>query len=301
VKTASRTWLWWERCIFWVWRYHGLQRAQRVFAGAPHPCILERKLSGYRFGADVSRSDTQRLLYLTGERLVEERFLVRQLAKGKRNAVDVGANIGYYLLMFRRFCAPGARITCVEPSEENLPELEWNIRANGFDDVALHRVAAGPEHRRAHMRSGINSGVVEPGNGTHEVEMVRLDDVLPTGIDFLKIDIEGYEHSALLGATTVLERDHPVLFLELHPHTLHRYGASVSACLEILCRYYSDLTYYGADFSLGAQGKHTRRLVHRVVAPYLPRDPVARLHLGKDDLARLDAGEDWGTLWLVCR
>jgi hypothetical protein len=41
----------------------------------------------------------------------------------------------------------------------------------------------------------------------------ELADVV--GVRFIKCDVEGHEHDVLTGGVTVLERDHPVLLLEI--------------------------------------------------------------------------------------
>ena len=53
------------------------------------------------------------------------------------------------------------------------------------------------------------------GAGSHSVKTVRIDDMGFTDVRFIKIDVEGHENAVLAGAMTTIERDHPVLFVEL--------------------------------------------------------------------------------------
>jgi len=134
---------------------------------------------------DPSRSDTHKLLYVEGERFIQERHLLKRLVAGKQYVVDVGANIGYYMLLLSGYAAPNAHILCIEPSEENLPELEACIAANPDLNVSLSKVAVGDCPGKVCLRAGINSGVVQTGRGRYEVDVLPLDDIVRGPVDFI--------------------------------------------------------------------------------------------------------------------
>ncbi|RAK63602.1 FkbM family methyltransferase [Phenylobacterium kunshanense] len=53
-------------------------------------------------------------------------------------------------------------------------------------------------------------------------------------VDFIRMDIEGAELKALMGALEILDRDRPHVLLEIHPDMLQaRFGASGEAVLDI--------------------------------------------------------------------
>src|SRR5438874_1437824 len=83
-----------------VYRFNGLRIAKRAFARVPEGTVLRRRFFRQNLYLDVSRTDTHRLLYLEGERFVTERALIAELLKPGDRVVDVGANIGYYAIMF---------------------------------------------------------------------------------------------------------------------------------------------------------------------------------------------------------
>ena len=64
--------------------------------------LVKRPFAGGDLFLDLARSQTQRLLWLNGERVVGERSLLASLLRPGMFVVDVGANIGYYLLMLER-------------------------------------------------------------------------------------------------------------------------------------------------------------------------------------------------------
>src|SRR2546425_519293 len=88
------------KVAFYVNRFRALPRAERLFRDVEAGTFLERPLFGYRYVCDVSRTGPQKLLYLVGERIISEANLVRSLLTPGMTIVDVGANVGYYALMF---------------------------------------------------------------------------------------------------------------------------------------------------------------------------------------------------------
>jgi hypothetical protein len=149
-----------------LWRFRTLAYAERLFAGAPHPSVVERPFFGYRLCLDVSRSNAQRLLYLEGERFLVEAPLLKSLLAPGMHVVDVGANIGYYLLFLARQVGLRGTITCIEPEPDNLIELERNLQCNGPLPAHLHATAAGAEQGRAMLAPGINGSLTASGPRT---------------------------------------------------------------------------------------------------------------------------------------
>jgi FkbM family methyltransferase len=208
------------RLSAFVWRFRTIALADRVFAGAPAGAQAERRLFGYRISLEVARSNVQRLLWLDGERYIGERELVRgMLAPGMR-VVEVGANIGYYLLMVERAVGPGGSITCFEPEPSNLRELRRNVARNSLANVEIVEAAAGREEGSVSILEGINLHIVEGRPADRVVRLVRLDEAVTTAVDFLKIDVDGYEGHVLAGARRLLAEHRPTLFLEVHPWLL---------------------------------------------------------------------------------
>jgi FkbM family methyltransferase len=201
-----------------LWRFHTLPLADRLFAGLPAPCVLERPLFGLCLRVDVARGNPQRLLYLEGERFMAERTVVRRLLRPGMRAVDVGANIGYYLLLIESAVGPGGAVACFEPEPENLRELERNVEANRLQNVRVVAAAVGDGEGRIAMRTGINAAVAaDCGSGDFTVPLTRLDAALEGPVDFVKIDVEGYEGHVLAGARRLLREHRPILFVEIHP------------------------------------------------------------------------------------
>ena len=63
---------------------------------------------------------------------------------------------------------------------------------------------------------------------------IRLDDLRPQRLDFLKIDVEGYELKVIRGAMETIKRLHPVILIELNVNGLAKFGATPKLVQETL-------------------------------------------------------------------
>lgn len=289
----ARRWSW-PQFVAWAYRFRTLSCAERVFAGVPAPCILRRPLFGFSLAVDVSRTVVQRMLFLEGERFIGERFLLSRLVAKGDTAVDVGANIGYYLLLLARLVGSGGKVVAVEPSPENLPELKRNIAENKLKNVELHEVAAGSERGTVGFMSGINGRITTATADVNQVPLMPLGDIIGTRVDFLKMDVEGAEGRALAGARELVRRWHPVIFVEVHPHMLGAYGDTARGVVEWLRAEYDSVEFYeNVESRLSAWGKMAVR--------YARRDPVQRIENPDAFLATMDGHPPVCTFWAVAQ
>lgn len=272
-----------------VWRFGTLPYSQRLFGGLHGPLVLARRFRGFALHVDVSRSSLQRLLFLEGERFVAERGLLGSLLGPGMHFVDVGANLGYYLLLAESVVGAQGRVSCFEPEPDNLRELRRNVQVNGLGNVEVFAAAAGAEDGTASLRTGIN-GSVAAGGGDLEVPLRRLDSVLTRRVDFLKIDVEGYEGHVLAGAERILREDRPRAFVEIHPALLAP-PWTVDGILDTLRALYPHLALWEPAPADG--------LVAKARARYLGRQ-VAEIHDREALLAACRTGARQAPFWAVC-
>jgi FkbM family methyltransferase len=274
-------------------RFSALPRAQHLFRDVERGTLLERGLFGHRFVCDVSRDGPQKLLYLIGERYVSEANLVRSLLAPGMNVVDVGANIGYYTLMFAQVVGPAGRIIAIEPSPENLPELNLNIERNKLRNVDIIPKAVGNAKKGVGLRSGINSGVVRDDMPSFSVEQDLIDNLITEPIDFMKLDIEGYEGFALEGAQRILSEYRPIVFLEVHPVELKQYGCGVRPIINRLLRIYDNVTMY--------EQRDMSGLYKKACFYYAGMSLMQELGDREAYVSRCESGEIRKPFWVVCR
>jgi len=180
--------------------------------------------------------------------------LVPHLASGC--LIDVGANIGLYTLLLRSVSA--LPIIAYEPQPFLFRLLQCNIDFNRLANVDARNFACGAQHGEVPFTIGINGSVAagvkasgatagdvgweseaqrtQRGQTVIQVPLTTLDEDLAGvgSISLLKMDCEGFEFDVLRGARRLIERHSPLLFLEIHPTLLGRFGHAAEEVLELL-------------------------------------------------------------------
>ena len=165
----------------------------------------------------------------------ETRYLRSTLGRGQ-TFVDVGAHVGYFSVLAAKRVGPTGTVIAVEPEARNLDLLHRNLARNGCSNAvvlpfAAHSVngqmslALEEENRGAHH-------LVPLGEAATTVRCVRLDDVLPTTVDVVKIDAQGYDHEILAGLEQTLAANPGMIVIaELSHGELGRRGVDVASVL----------------------------------------------------------------------
>jgi FkbM family methyltransferase len=151
--------------------------------------------------------------------------------------VDIGANIGQVTIP----CASRAykgRVLSFEPDPKNQERLQQNLNLNRFQNVEIVPKGLGrsPDTLTLCRVNPNNPGMnriladTESRFDSTLVEITTLDLVLDEKswkkLDFIKIDVEGFEMQVLLGASKTLSRFKPTLFIELDDKNLSIQGSS---------------------------------------------------------------------------
>ena len=67
--------------------------------------------------------------------------------------------------------------------------------------------------------------------------MKKLDEFEFENLDFVKIDVEGYESNVVIGAENTFKKTQPIIIIESKKTSLKRYGDSKYKALNILKKY----------------------------------------------------------------
>ena len=142
---------------------------------------------------------------------------------------DLGANYGMHTLFLARLVGPKGRVLAFEPSPGIYQWLQRNVDLNGFQQVSCMQKAISYANGRVPFDTGgtaamgyistSSTGHISTSSTGFEIEAVTIDLLVEAGCpipDFIKIDIEGGESSALRGALNVLRTYRPTLLIELH-------------------------------------------------------------------------------------
>ncbi len=173
-----------------------------------------------------------------------ETELVKREVKNNYTVLDLGANIGYYTLIFARLVGSCGKVFSFEPDPENFKILAKNVEINRYRNVYLTKKAVSDKTSNTLLYlSEANAGdhrIYDSGDGRKsvQIETVRLDDFFennPPKIDFIKMDIQGAEGGALLGMRGLLKASKNLKILsEFWPFGLKRFGTEPEEFLRQL-------------------------------------------------------------------
>ena len=123
----------------------------------------------------------------------------------KEVVADVGAYIGDSLLLFYENLSLD-KVYCFEPDRNNLEKLH-KVKSR-FADVEVEIIEAGAWSITGELTFLADKVLSETSklsaDGENVVNVVRLDDVITDHVTYIKMDIEGSEYEALLGAENII-------------------------------------------------------------------------------------------------
>ena len=130
--------------------------------------------------------------------------------------VDVGAYDGDTIRAFRSIQGDAfERIIALEPDPENFRKLKAYVEAQPSEfqrRIEFYPFAAGREAGYLRFAGGEGEGSALREAGSHEVQSIRLDDLLtPWRPSYIKMDVEGAELDAIAGCERVLSEKQPVV------------------------------------------------------------------------------------------
>ena len=124
-----------------------------------------------------------------------------------RGCIDAGANVG----MWTRFLMQDfEKVHCFEPNPVFIECWKKNIPSDR--NAELHEVGLGQVETTASFGRPLAQMLQrQPG----DIKIVTLDSFELTNIDFIKIDVDGYEDLLLQGAMETLSNNKPVVNIEM--------------------------------------------------------------------------------------
>lgn len=118
--------------------------------------------------------------------------------------VDIGCNIGLYSVPLARAAGPDGRVLAIDPNRGVLRRLSFNADASGLKNITIVNKAIGASDGLVNLQITKDDVAVVrvDENPEGQIRMRSLLDVLADHdiekVDGLKIDIEGYEDTALV-------------------------------------------------------------------------------------------------------
>ena len=201
--------------------------AQKLIAGMhlyPKGSIRTCTRNGITYRLDISDYMEHALYFNISNHVDFDRRMLYSLIREDYVCFDIGANIGETTLNFAQLAKNG-KVYSFEPVPFLYERLKTNVGLNTFKNIELHNLAISdnsddlffeaPKNRNS---SGI-SLTKENSNTSMRVASNTLDEFVSSKqiekIDFIKIDVEGFENYVINGAKQTLKKFKPMLFVEI--------------------------------------------------------------------------------------
>ena len=142
--------------------------------------------------------------------------------------VDCGANTGSHSLFYAAFAK---RVLAIEASNVKTKEMQNRISLNNINNITLLNCGVGSSDNvslpfyESHGDNEAVSSFVEDfstqNSSSGNVLIRTLDSIINehkiAKVDYIKIDVEGFDYEVLKGAETTIRRDQPIIQIEFSP------------------------------------------------------------------------------------
>jgi FkbM family methyltransferase len=167
-------------------------------------------------------------IYKKREPLATDFLATSGILKKGFNVLEAGANIGYYALLEWEIIKPSGVIYALEPATQNYEKLIDNITLNKPNNILPFKLALGDKEGKATLYLSkwsnwctLNKNNIQYQIGSETTPVTTLDKFLENKqkINFVRMDVEGYEYEILKGSTETL-KENIVIQMEVHPHAI---------------------------------------------------------------------------------
>jgi FkbM family methyltransferase len=135
--------------------------------------------------------------------------------------LDIGANIGAHTIPIAQLVGSGGVVVAFEPQPTLHKILCANLVLNSIPNVLTYAMALGDcegeclipvlDYSQSNNFGGIGMDMVEEGEA---VPLSKLDAFQLERVDFIKLDVEGFESKVLAGAIDTIARCRPIMYIE---------------------------------------------------------------------------------------
>ncbi len=207
----------------------GLGKTLAVVTRFVGPKNVIKEIGGVKFDLDMSEVIDSSLFYSGTFEADSEKTIGAALKPGM-TAVDIGANFGYHTFRMAKAVGSSGKVVAIEPTAWAYNKLQRNASLNDFTNMESLKLGIsdtdlGPTEvsfQSSYRLDGTDANVKEV------VPLLTLDTIAQTynvgRIDFIKIDVDGFEGKVIRGARQTLEAYHPVLFFEISPSLMANNG-----------------------------------------------------------------------------
>ncbi len=155
---------------------------------------------------------------------------VIELTQGAKVCIDVGSHVGYDSLAMLQSMNPSGKLICIDPMKEDMDLLKITFKENRITNYVCFNVGLGDfdgvKNAKVYSDSGMarfedsdfNNYLTPKSFGDFKVRTLDSisEEMSLEVIDFIKIDVEGYETKVINGGMKTLKMYKPTLLIEVH-------------------------------------------------------------------------------------
>lgn len=171
----------------------------------------------------------------------ETYYMFKKLIKPGNIIFDIGANVGAHAFYLSRLSGTNGKVYAFEPTEWAFNKFRCNMDLNpGIRNITIERIALSDKNncdKQYSFRSQWKEG------GPAEEESGRVDhQSLDTyckkhhieKVDFIKLDVDGYESKIIRGSKKILEKNKPIMIVEMGDYWQRAAGDSIEILVGML-------------------------------------------------------------------
>lgn len=160
--------------------------------------------------------------------------IMKKILKKGMHVVEVGANIGYFVLQEHIILGNTGKLYAIEPNPMSVEYLEKNVKINSMKNVKVMNIGVGDQSGEMTflMSKKWNLSRFQNEKKTSTTDILKeipvkiktLDSLFANKkVNFIRTDIEGYEYQMIKGAQKVLSNNQDlIIFLEFHPYMMKK-------------------------------------------------------------------------------
>lgn len=220
-------------------RYFGLQKTLKVFYYYNYRLLKVRSLdrnkeqiltiNGYKISIipDDPGISSELRIFSVHEPITTQ-ITLQELKEGM-TCLDIGSNIGYYALMESKAVGNKGKVLAIEPSPKNFQQMKKSFDLEGTSNIDAYNFAAGEKndeinfliHERSNLSKIIPKGEPVPEfANVKKIPLRKIDSFIEekklNRLDFVRMDIEGYEIKLFQGLWNALRKFKPMIQMEFH-------------------------------------------------------------------------------------
>ncbi len=197
----------------------------KIIIKKPIESLTINTIYGFKIEIDpVKDVGVERSLYYTGTYEEGTLSIIKSVLKEGDVFIDIGANIGFISIFASSLIGKTGNVYAFEPNPDTFTILKKNIELNQISNIETSTFAIGSISKTAKIYSRWNVGrgaatLYKPDYETesYDVNVVTLSDYFGESmnkVELVKLDIEGYELPALIGAKKIIVNNWPMLIVE---------------------------------------------------------------------------------------